>query len=337
MADQPKSEERENQKERHLVILVHGINTFADWMPAMADTLESAGFLVSPTSFGDMRVSRFLLPIGRPRQQAIQRVLTNIRTAKELHKPDRISVITHSFGTYVVARILQREPWPWHRIIFCGSVLPEKFPLDEVRDRFTAPLLNEVGTRDIWPAMAAWVTWGYGSVGSYGFNHPTVRTRWHEGFRHSDFLTSDFCNKYWVPFLRDGTIIRGSDKPSRLPWTIRAITKIPLRWIVLFLFLALLGLGVWYILYGRAITIDLQAFDGPPKFSVSIHYNTTMQSVLNSVYNKIIERDKTVGTRKYQKDWILVDAKEHPVTNIGTEYAKCLEPISKLFNELDRL
>ena len=106
MADQPKSEERENQKERHLVILVHGINTFADWMPAMADTLESAGFLVSPTSFGDMRVSRFLLPIGRPRQQAIQRVLTNIRTAKELHKPDRISVITHSFGTYVVARIL---------------------------------------------------------------------------------------------------------------------------------------------------------------------------------------------------------------------------------------
>jgi pimeloyl-ACP methyl ester carboxylesterase len=227
MADQPKSEERENQKERHLVILVHGINTFADWMPAMADTLESAGFLVSPTSFGDMRVSRFLLPIGRPRQQAIQRVLTNIRTAKELHKPDRISVITHSFGTYVVARILQREPWPWHRIIFCGSVLPEKFPLDEVRDRFTAPLLNEVGTRDIWPAMAAWGTWGYGSVGSYGFNHPTVRTRWHEGFRHSDFLTPDFCNKYWVPFLRDGTIIRGSDKPSRLPWTIRAITKIP--------------------------------------------------------------------------------------------------------------
>ena len=49
-----------------------------------------------------------------------------------------------------------------------------------------------------------------------------------------------------------------------------------------------------------------------------------MQSVLNSVHNKIIERDKTVGTRKYQKDWIIVDAKEHPVTNIGTEYAKCL-------------
>ena len=173
---------------------------------------------------------------------------------------------------------------------------------------------------DIWPAMAAWVTWGYGSVGSYGFNNPTVRTRWHEGLRHSDFLTPDFCKKYWVPFLRDGTIIKGSDKPSRLPWTIRAIAKIPLRGIVLLLFLGLLGLGVWYILYGRAITIDLQAFDGPAKFSVPTHYNTTMQSVLNRVYNKIIESDATVGAHKYQKDWILVDANRRPITNIGTEY-----------------
>jgi hypothetical protein len=139
--------DEQGKPEKHLVILVHGINTLADWMPAMTETLESAGFLVAPTSFGGMSVSRFLLPFQRPRQQAIQRVLTNIRTAKEQCQPHKISVITHSFGTYVVARILQKEAWPWHRIIFCGSVVREDFPLDEVRDRFTAPLLNEVGTR----------------------------------------------------------------------------------------------------------------------------------------------------------------------------------------------
>ena len=224
-------------------------------MPAMAETLESAGFLVAPTSFGEMPVSRFLLPFQSLRQQAVQRVLTNIRTARELYTPDKISVITHSFGTYVVARILQKEAWHWHRIIFCGSVVPQDFPLDEVRDRFTPPLLNEVGTRDIWPAMAACVTWGYGSIGSFGFNHPAVRTRWHEGFRHSDFLTPDFCKKYWIPFLRDGTIVKGSDKPSRLPWTIRAITKIPLRWIFLLLCLGLPGLAVWHFLYGGPLRL----------------------------------------------------------------------------------
>lgn len=247
--------DEQGKPEKHLVILVHGINTFADWMPAMAETLESAGFLVAPTSFGEMPVSRFLLPFQSLRQQAVQRVLTNIRTARELYTPDKISVITHSFGTYVVARILQKEAWHWHRIIFCGSVVPQDFPLDEVRDRFTPPLLNEVGTRDIWPAMAACVTWGYGSIGSFGFNHPAVRTRWHEGFRHSDFLTPDFCKKYWIPFLRDGTIVKGSDKPSRLPWTIRAITKIPLRWIFLLLCLGLPGLAVWHFLYGGPLRL----------------------------------------------------------------------------------
>jgi hypothetical protein len=93
----------QGKPEKHLVILVHGINTFADWMPAMAETLESAGFLVAPTSFGEMPVSRFLLPFQSLRQQAVQRVLTNIRTARELYTPDKISVITHSFGTYVVS------------------------------------------------------------------------------------------------------------------------------------------------------------------------------------------------------------------------------------------
>jgi hypothetical protein len=42
--------DEQGKPEKHLVILVHGINTFADWMPAMIDTLESAGFLVAPTS-----------------------------------------------------------------------------------------------------------------------------------------------------------------------------------------------------------------------------------------------------------------------------------------------
>jgi Putative serine esterase (DUF676) len=249
--------DEQGKLEKHLVILVHGINTSRTgcrrWQkPSRAPASWSRLLVLAKCRFPGS-----CFTFQRLRQQAVQRVLTNIRTARELHTPDKISVITHSFGTYVVARILQKEAWHWHRIIFCGSVVPQDFPLDEVRDRFTPPLLNEVGTRDIWPAMAACVTWGYGSIGSFGFNHPAVRTRWHEGFRHSDFLTPDFCKKYWIPFLRDGTIIKGSDKPSRLPWTIRAITKIPLRWIFLLLCLGLPGLAVWYISYLGAITIDL--------------------------------------------------------------------------------
>lgn len=223
----------------HLVVLVHGINTRALWMGEVKPVLEREGFAVGLTSYGHFGVARFLAPISALRTKAIDRVVSDIRTARRSHKfatgsePKLMSVICHSFGTYVIGKILTDYPeFQWHRVIFCGSVVREDFRFDQVLERFKHPLLNEVGTRDFWPAMAESVGWGYGSVGSTGFNRPPVETRWHLGFRHSDFLTEKFCIDYWVPFLRDGKRMQG-DKPAELPLHIRAMTWIPLRWIVL--------------------------------------------------------------------------------------------------------
>jgi hypothetical protein len=62
--------------------------------------------------------------------------------------------------------------------------------------------MNEVGTRDIWPAIAESITSGYGSAGTYGFLRPLVRDRWHNGAHHGYFLNPSFCKKFWVPFLK---------------------------------------------------------------------------------------------------------------------------------------
>jgi hypothetical protein len=236
----------ENQR-NHLVVLVHGINTRALWIGLLKPTLEDCGFTIAPASFGVLRVGFFLLPIPWFRNNAVKSVLRDVKTAITIHKPDLISVIAHSFGTYVIARIVAEEPdLQWHRIIFCGSVVSQRFPLYQYLGRFKHPILNEVGTRDIWPAMAESVTWGYGSVGSYGFNKPPVETRWHRGFHHSDFLTDEFCRSYWVPFLRDGSIKRG-DPPDFLPWWTRIITLLPLRWVIVATITAIL------VLWGRPL------------------------------------------------------------------------------------
>jgi pimeloyl-ACP methyl ester carboxylesterase len=212
------------------VLLVHGINTRGLWIQAIKPTLEDAGFVVAPTSFGKFSILRFLLPFDWAHAKAIERVVTAINTAKTLYQPTRMSVISHSFGTYVIARILADHPeFVWERIIFCGSVVRDDFPLHK-SIRFKIPLLNEVGSKDFLPALAESVTWGYGSVGSNGFNVPPVETRWHDGFHHSSFLTEPFCKTFWIPFLRDGTLVRG-DPPTALPLGIRFITGLPLRWL----------------------------------------------------------------------------------------------------------
>jgi pimeloyl-ACP methyl ester carboxylesterase len=228
----------------HLVVLVHGINTRALWIHTIKPALEDAGFVVAPTSYGKFGVPRFLLPFYWLRRKSIERVVTAIVTAQRLYNPSKVSVICHSFGTYVVAQILAEHPeLKWHRIVFCGSVVRDDFPLHQYLERFDDPLLNEVGTKDFWPALAESVTWGYGSVGSNGFNAPPVESRWHIGFRHSDFLTDSFCKKFWIPFLKEGKTVRG-DVPTALPWWIRFITGLPLRWLwpVLFAF-TILSLG----------------------------------------------------------------------------------------------
>jgi pimeloyl-ACP methyl ester carboxylesterase len=225
----------------HLVILVHGINTLALWMGEVKPALEKAGLAVGSTSYGKFGVPRFLSPFRWMRREAIRRVVSDIKTAKRSHRlttgsePRYTSLIAHSFGTYVVGKILTDHPeFKWHRLIFCGSVVRDDFPFDkvEVLERFEHPLLNEVGTKDYYPALAQSAGWGYGSVGSTGFNRPPVKTRWHKGFRHSDFLTETFCNTFWVPFLQ-GHDPKDADRPSKLPVWIRGITLLPLRWMVL--------------------------------------------------------------------------------------------------------
>ncbi len=217
----------------HLVLLVHGINTRAQWISVIKPTLEAAGFSVAPAGYGLYGVMRFLLPWSKLRLKAVDRVRTAIRTAKTLHEPEKLSVIAHSFGSYIVARLIASEfDTRWHRIIFCGSVNEADFPIEQFLNRFEGPIINEIGTLDFFPALAESVTWGYGSVGSFGFNNPAIEERWHKGVGHSDFLNSAFCEKFWVPFLQNGHIEKGS-QPEPLPWPIRLLLRLPLRWILL--------------------------------------------------------------------------------------------------------
>jgi hypothetical protein len=214
----------------HLVLLVHGINTRAHWIAPMQRRLEAAGLKVSPAGYGFYGAIRFLIPIDWLRRQAVERVRIRYNAAVQVHNPKKVSVIAHSFGTYVVARLMKQEfGIKWHRIVFCGSVIPNKFPFEQIANRFKTPILNEVGTRDIWPALAETVTWGYGSIGSHGFQGEPLRERWHRGFTHSQFLEPDFASKYWIPFLSKGEVVDGDD-PVPLPIWIRLLTALPLRW-----------------------------------------------------------------------------------------------------------
>jgi len=201
----------------HVVILVHGIRTRALWQNELRKILQKDGFVVQPTNYGYFDVVRFLFPWQLFAGTIIDDITKQVRHTLAMHKGADCSIIAHSFGTFIVARILRdHTDLEFSRIIFCGSVVPHKFRFEDYRGRFKVPCVNEVGTRDFWPVIAEVVTFGYGSAGTYGFRRPAVHDRWHNRKAHSDFLNQEFCGKYWVPFLQNGHIA-DDDQPAESP------------------------------------------------------------------------------------------------------------------------
>jgi hypothetical protein len=240
---------------RHLVVLVHGIRDFALWQETVGRSLSEAGFRVEFTNYGRFDLFRFLMPIKYFRRNAIGEVLKQIRIAKQTSGADEISIIAHSFGTYVVSHILQENfDLKFRRIIFCGSVVRYGFPFEQFYQRFDPPILNDVGTRDIWPATAESVTWGYGSAGTYGFRRPLVKDRWHNGAGHGFFLKPGFSRTFWIPFLTDGRIEEASREPESPRLWIQLLSIFRLKYVVLSL--CALAIALWLV--GRPL--DLRAW-----------------------------------------------------------------------------
>ena len=224
----------------HVVFLVHGIRTRAEYMARTTAALETdPTILVREIKYEYFDLIRFLLPIASVRQRPVDRVLKLIRDEKT-NEPERISIIAHSFGTYIISRILdEASDIDLHRVVLCGSIIPDDFEWERHRRRLSPgewQVVNDCGMADPWPILAKSVTWGYGSSGRFGFGHPRVKDRFHKA-GHRDFFSTEFVTNYWLPFLSADVITRGElDRPVT-PWWISMLTVVHLKYVLLLVLL----------------------------------------------------------------------------------------------------
>ena len=261
-----------------VVVLVHGIRTHGQWMTAVRSSLENAGFTVSTTNYGRFDAFRFWLPIPWIRRRAVRHVWTDIRRAVQMHPGKKISFIAHSYGTHIITEILKSEfDFTADRLIFCGSIVQRRFPFEQISNRFQSPILNEIGTKDIWPLLAKCSTWGYDSSGTYGFMRPDVKDRQHENFAHSDFLNSEFCSTYWIPFLLDGEVLETNHTEIR-----------PSRWLRLCSLFPVKYLAVGTILLALWFSIGPQLLSVAP--TITAKNRSAIQTALNGNSGHRIDR-----------------------------------------------
>jgi Flp pilus assembly protein TadD len=220
---------------KHVVLLIHGIRTQGEWAQRTVAAIESDPPIhVVPLRYEFFDVLRFLLPFARFRDRPVHRITALIRD--ELSgDPESLSVIAHSFGTFIVAKILEREPdIRFHRVILCGSIIPDDFKWAFYAHRLSSDasdhwhVVNDCGMRDIWPVFAKSITWGYGSSGRFGFGHPRVMDRFFD-LSHSEYFDDAFIRQYWLPYLTKGTINKSPSERRVNPWWLSALTVFKLR------------------------------------------------------------------------------------------------------------
>ena len=239
-------------KKTRIILLVHGIRTHAWWQGELRSLIEEKlDATVIPLKYGYFDVVRFWCPFGICRQGPIRRLHKDLREVINQFRDRDISIIAHSYGTYAISQILlEYEDIKLNSLVLCGSIIPASFPWARIKDQIKQTVmreavLNECGTKDIWPVLATATTWGYGNSGTYGFGSPQVTDRTH-AMPHSGYLNKEFASKFWLPFLKQGVIVVTAVERSGTgtPWWF-SLLSVPWKWLVVVPFALLVVFGTF--------------------------------------------------------------------------------------------
>lgn len=199
----------------HKVLLIHGIRDDGDWFDGVSKALGTIELLtVHQGGYGFFELQHFLLSESK-REGAYEQVLRALRNAQG--PMCAVSVIAHSFGTYLVTRALSEHAdiRPF-RLVLCGGIVSRQFRWDLIQTRLPrGRVLNECGNDDIWPIVARRRSATlFGDTGRFGFHCEPVRDRFHN-VGHSGFFDEAFIKKFWEPFFARGDLEVDSGVPKR--------------------------------------------------------------------------------------------------------------------------
>ncbi|GLO54759.1 hypothetical protein PPUJ20066_07950 [Pseudomonas putida] len=202
-------------KESHIIILIHGIHTNGSWQQDVQEQMDGVPHLrVQKVGYELVTGLQFAF---LSRSSAIKKVLHEIRTIKREEPIAKLSIIAHSFGTYITSKIIATQAdLRFEKIITCGSVMPRDYNwVKHAPYARHGDIINDVGTNDWWPIAANCFSLGYGASGNQGFQSAAVVDRYFE-YGHSDFFEpeNDHIRKFWRPIFEKGSI---PASPSKLP------------------------------------------------------------------------------------------------------------------------
>lgn len=231
---------------RPTIISLHGFNTRADWQRDIQPACNKVGVDHVPWTYGFVGIPKLLS--SHDRDAKIQWFLGKYEAfrAQQPSGAPLPSMIAHSYGSYIVAMAMMRYPQvKFHRAVLCGSIVPRDFDWDAAfGNKQVKRVLNDYGSKDVWPRVAEWVIRDAGGSGYAGFQRlaeGNVVQRRNQFWGHSTYFTLLNFEERWMPFLANGV-----DPPEV---TRHRPRQINLRFAAVCCLIAVLLLGLSWLIF----------------------------------------------------------------------------------------
>lgn len=193
---------------KKVVLTLHGVESRGEWQKELAPLLCTNGLTPYLLDYGHVPSWRIL--VAWIRTGKVKWLLEEIEKVRTIEGVDRPSIIAHSFGTYILARALDKyEQIRLDSVILCGSIVDPKFDWKRLYDRGQFNTLrNESGGKDLWAGLVKRLRWIISDVGPSGVEGFKQKEVWlHEkhfpNHGHSNFFDAGHARRFWIPFLRE--------------------------------------------------------------------------------------------------------------------------------------
>lgn len=190
-----------------VLLLIHGIQTDGSWQKLVSNDLGDIKNLnIVELGYECVTAAQLVSPF---RSTPVKKITDDIRDLRRREPRARLMVIAHSFGSYIVSEIIKKSSdISFEKIIFCGSIVPRSYPWGRYAPRMEkGSIINDVGTKDIYPIIATCSSLGYGASGFRGFQNGLVLDRYFP-YGHSTFFDKKrkHIKRFWRPFIESGKV-----------------------------------------------------------------------------------------------------------------------------------
>ncbi|MGW8956955.1 DUF6932 family protein [Paenibacillus sp. NPDC055715] len=202
----------ELNEHKGVLVTIHGLLSHAEWNKDVAPISSSQGWIFAPYIY-NYQTPKILFNSNKRKE-----IVNNFREwiydlRKRFDEP--ISIIAHSFGTYILAAYLEgfeKPPVSFNCVILTGSIINTNFNWNKHLLSNVSRVLNEIAPNDQWVKFMpntdykklAGLDILFGKSGVIGFfnkfNSLIIEST-NDIFDHNNVIKRDIIETKWMPFL----------------------------------------------------------------------------------------------------------------------------------------